>query len=71
MPQAARVVSPANVRTVYVNVMPAPASLSERRAVLRALKQHGDIEVFQKLNVRPPSSPRSSPLAPRVAMAIC
>ena len=51
-----RLTTPANVRTVIVKVNPTPATLSERRAVLRALKQHGEIQVFKKLHVRLPVS---------------
>lgn len=40
---------PAKIRTLYIRVKPAPTSLSERRAVLRALSQHGDIEMFKQL----------------------
>ncbi|KAL1875360.1 hypothetical protein Daus18300_003099 [Diaporthe australafricana] len=36
-------------RSLFVNVSPAPTSLSERRAVLHALKRHGSIEVFKSL----------------------
>ncbi|POS70596.1 hypothetical protein DHEL01_v211009 [Diaporthe helianthi] len=36
-------------RSLFVNVSPAPTSLSERRAVLHALKRHGQIEVFKSL----------------------
>ncbi|KAL2017986.1 hypothetical protein VTK56DRAFT_1366 [Thermocarpiscus australiensis] len=46
----AQAVTKANLRTIYLKVTPAPANLSERRAVLRALKQHGEIEVFKRLN---------------------
>lgn len=38
-------------RSLFVNVSPAPKSLSERRAVLHALKRHGSIEVFKRLPV--------------------
>ncbi|KAK3945910.1 hypothetical protein QBC46DRAFT_62608 [Diplogelasinospora grovesii] len=41
---------PAKLRSVYLRVKPAPSTLSERRSVLRALKQHGEIEVFKKLH---------------------
>ncbi|KAL2257435.1 hypothetical protein VTK26DRAFT_176 [Humicola hyalothermophila] len=47
---AARLTTPANVRTIIVKVRPTPATLSERRAVLRALKRHGEIQVFKKLH---------------------
>jgi hypothetical protein len=46
----------ASVRTVLCKVTPAPKTLSERRAVLRMLKQHGEIDVFKKLHVRRVSS---------------
>lgn len=36
-------------RTLYLRVKPAPITLSERRAVLHALKQYGQIDVFKKL----------------------
>ncbi|KAM7216322.1 hypothetical protein V8F06_008341 [Rhypophila decipiens] len=36
-------------RTLYLRVKPAPSTLSERRAVLHALKQYGQVEVFKKL----------------------
>lgn len=38
-------------RSLFVNVSPAPTNLSERRAVLHALKRHGPIEVFKRLPV--------------------
>jgi hypothetical protein len=38
-------------RSLFVNVSPAPTSLSERRAVLHALKRYGPIEVFKRLPV--------------------
>lgn len=47
-------------RSLFVNVSPAPTSLSERRAVLHALQKHGPIEVFKKL----PVSFRRLPLHP-------
>ncbi|KAK1774168.1 hypothetical protein QBC45DRAFT_338316 [Copromyces sp. CBS 386.78] len=40
---------PAKIRTLYIRVKPAPTSLSERRAVLRALSEHGNIEMFKQL----------------------
>ncbi|KAJ4402227.1 hypothetical protein N0V85_005358 [Neurospora sp. IMI 360204] len=40
---------PAKIRTLYIRVKPAPSSLSERRAVLRALSQHGNIDMFKQL----------------------
>ncbi|KAG7288611.1 hypothetical protein NEMBOFW57_004965 [Staphylotrichum longicolle] len=39
----------AKVRTVLVKVSPAPSTLSERRAILGVLKQHGDVEFFKRL----------------------
>ncbi|KAM7209183.1 hypothetical protein V8F20_000521 [Naviculisporaceae sp. PSN 640] len=36
-------------RTLYLRVKPAPSTLSERRAVLHALRQYGLIDVFKKL----------------------
>ncbi|KAK3327750.1 hypothetical protein B0T19DRAFT_172906 [Cercophora scortea] len=47
--QAAKVIHPVKLRSIYLRVKPAPATLSERRAVLGALKQHGEIEVFKNL----------------------
>jgi len=43
---------PASVRSMFVRVSPIPRSLSERRAVLRALQKYGEIEVFKSLIVR-------------------
>lgn len=43
-------------RSVYVKVRPAPQSLTQRRAILRVLRQHGRIEVFKSLGVRSPLS---------------
>lgn len=40
---------PIRARSIYLKVKPAPATFSEQRAVLRMLKQHGDIEVFKRL----------------------
>lgn len=53
-------------RSLFVNVSPAPTSLSERRAVLHALKRHGPIEVFKRL---PVSCRRSPPHPPPAAAA--
>lgn len=53
-------------RSLFVNVSPAPTSLSERRAVLHALKRHGPIEVFKSL---PVSCCRSPPQPPPAAAA--
>ncbi|KAK3301306.1 uncharacterized protein B0H64DRAFT_370445 [Chaetomium fimeti] len=39
----------ANLRTILVKVSPSPATLSERRAVLGALKRYAEVEVFKKL----------------------
>lgn len=50
MPPSSRV--PANLRSLLVKVSPAPATLSERRAILRVLKRHGEVDVFKKLHVR-------------------
>ncbi|KUI74111.1 hypothetical protein VM1G_09908 [Cytospora mali] len=36
-------------RSLFVKVFPTPANLSERRAVLHALKRHGQIEIFKRL----------------------
>ncbi|KAF3761027.1 hypothetical protein M406DRAFT_108355 [Cryphonectria parasitica EP155] len=36
-------------RSLLVKVLPTPATLSERRAVLHALQRHGPIEVFKRL----------------------
>jgi hypothetical protein len=41
----------ANLRTVLVKVSPAPATLSERRAILRILKQRGEVDLYKKLQV--------------------
>ncbi|KAG8168863.1 hypothetical protein KVR01_001612 [Diaporthe batatas] len=38
-----------SARSLFINVSPAPTSLSERRAVLHALRRHGQIEVFKRL----------------------
>lgn len=38
-------------RSMFVKVKPIPATLSQRRAVLKALQRYGDIEVFKKLAV--------------------
>lgn len=46
--------SPISVRTIFLAVHPPPATLSERRAVFRVLRQHGAFHVFKKLNVRAP-----------------
>lgn len=43
---------PASIRSMFVRVSPIPRSLSERRAVLRALQKYGEIEVFKSLIVR-------------------
>ncbi|KAL0465512.1 hypothetical protein QR685DRAFT_131507 [Neurospora intermedia] len=40
---------PAKIRTLYIRVKPAPTNLAERRAVLRALSQHGNIDMFKQL----------------------
>ncbi|KAK4178360.1 hypothetical protein QBC36DRAFT_368611 [Triangularia setosa] len=36
-------------RSIYIKVRPAPQNLSQRRAILKVLKQHGKIEVFKAL----------------------
>ncbi|KAL8418100.1 hypothetical protein RB594_001645 [Gaeumannomyces avenae] len=36
-------------RSVFIRVHPQPESLSERRAVLRLLQRHGEVEMFKKL----------------------
>ncbi|KAH6649839.1 hypothetical protein F5144DRAFT_597350 [Chaetomium tenue] len=41
----------ANLRTILVKVSPSPVTLSERRAVLGALKKYAEVEVFKKLQV--------------------
>jgi hypothetical protein len=46
------VTDPVKLRTIYLKVQPSPSGLSERRSVLNALKQFGEIEVFKKLGVR-------------------
>lgn len=53
----------ANMRTILVKVSPAPATLSERRAILRILKQRGEVELFKKLHVR---FPGLSPILPEM-----
>lgn len=45
----------AKLRTVLVKVSPAPTTLSERRAILRVLKQRGEVDLFKKLHVRLPN----------------
>jgi hypothetical protein len=50
---AAKRFTPAKLRTLFVKVKPAPANLTERRAVLRVLRQYTDIDVFKKLYVSP------------------
>ncbi|KAK3325474.1 hypothetical protein B0H66DRAFT_125215 [Apodospora peruviana] len=45
-----RTASAIHKRTMYLRVNPVPASMSERRAVFRALQQHGEIQVFKKLH---------------------
>jgi hypothetical protein len=44
-------------RTLIVRVDPTPITFAERRAVLRTLRQHGEIEVFKKLDVSIETSP--------------
>lgn len=39
-------------RSLFIRVDPAPANLSERRAVLRAIQKYGEIEMFKQLAVR-------------------
>ncbi|KAH6845066.1 hypothetical protein B0I37DRAFT_175464 [Chaetomium sp. MPI-CAGE-AT-0009] len=39
----------ANLRTILVKVSPSPSTLSERRAVLGALKKYAEVDVFKKL----------------------
>ncbi|KAK0719664.1 hypothetical protein B0H67DRAFT_642996 [Lasiosphaeris hirsuta] len=41
---------PIRARSIYLKVKPAPANFSEQRAVLRMLKQYGDIEVFKRFD---------------------
>lgn len=53
-----RVIELIKVRSLFVKVLPTPINLSERRAVLRALQRYGDIEVFKRLTVCQPTSPR-------------
>ncbi|KAK3370201.1 hypothetical protein B0H63DRAFT_310512 [Podospora didyma] len=48
-PLARAAQQPYKVRSIYLKVRPAPTSLSERRAVLHALQEHGKIDVFKKL----------------------
>lgn len=40
-------------RTLSIVCRPAPITFPERRAVLQVLKQHGDIEVFRKVDASP------------------
>lgn len=46
-----RTIEPIKARSLFVKVLPTPSSLSERRAVLHALRRRGDIEVFKRLIV--------------------
>lgn len=39
-------------RALYITVEPMPRTLSERRAVLEALKQHSSVAFFKRLHVR-------------------
>lgn len=41
----------ASLRTILVKVSPSPVTLSERRAVLGALKKYAEVDVFKKLQV--------------------
>jgi len=47
-------------RSLFIRVQPPPANLAERRAVLRALQRHGEVDMFKKLAVSTPflSPPR-------------
>ena len=38
-------------RSLFIRVDPAPANLSERRAVLRAIQKYGEIDMFKQLAV--------------------
>lgn len=40
---------PIDQRSLFVRVRPAPATLSERRSVLRVLERHGKTEMFKKM----------------------
>lgn len=55
-----RVIELIKARSLFVKVWPTPTTLTERRAVLRALQRHGEIEVFKRLTVRLLASPPSS-----------
>lgn len=44
-----RTIELVKARSLFVKVFPTPATLSERRAVLHALKRYGQIEVFKRL----------------------
>ncbi|KAK0635630.1 hypothetical protein B0T17DRAFT_612462 [Bombardia bombarda] len=37
-------------RSMFIHVNPVPTGLAQRRAILGALKQHGDIQVFKQLD---------------------
>ena len=43
-----------DARSLFIRVEPAPTNLAERRAVLRTLQRHGQVEMFKKLHVRSP-----------------
>ena len=38
-------------RSLFIRVQPPPRSLSERRAVLRAMQRYGEVDMFKKLAV--------------------
>ncbi|ROW13284.1 hypothetical protein VPNG_05529 [Cytospora leucostoma] len=44
-----RAIDLVKARSLFVKVFPTPASLSERRAVLHALRRYGPIEIFKRL----------------------
>ncbi|ROV87047.1 hypothetical protein VMCG_10860 [Cytospora schulzeri] len=44
-----RAIELVKARSLFIKVLPTPASLSERRAVLHALRRYGQIEIFKRL----------------------
>ena len=71
-----------DARSLFIRVEPAPTSLAERRAVLRTLQRHGQVEMFKKLHVRvqylpplplpqPPPIPNCPPAAPQLTGIRC
>jgi hypothetical protein len=45
----------ASVRSIFIRADPKPRNLSERRAILRAIQEYGEIEMFKQLRVCSPS----------------